>query len=49
MKQEERPQIPLAQAQPQTEECAHTWVKTEIRGRKALKCKHCGKVIDSQD
>lgn len=43
------PKIPLAQAQPQTDKCAHTWVRTEIHGRKALKCQQCGKIIDSQD
>ena len=49
MKKEQKPQIPLTQVQPQVDGCAHSWVKTEIRGHKALKCKHCGKIIDSQD
>lgn len=49
MKKEEGLQIPLKQPQAETEGCAHDWVKYEIRGRKALKCKYCGKVIDNQD
>ena len=43
------PKIPITEAHPQNEDCAHSWVKTEIRGRKALRCKHCGQIIDSQD
>ena len=49
MRKEKTPEIPVIDAQPQSENCAHSWVKTEVLGRKALKCKHCGKIIDSND
>ena len=45
---EEKHEIPLIQGG-SSETCAHEWVKTEIRGRRALKCTHCGKIIDCQD
>ena len=46
---EKATQILLTQPEAAPENCAHVWVKHEIRGRKALKCKICGKVIDIQD
>ena len=43
------PENPTAAAEPLQNGCAHNWLKTEIRGRKAFRCTHCGKIIDSQD
>ncbi|MBQ8464963.1 MAG: hypothetical protein IJ529_06285 [Alphaproteobacteria bacterium] len=43
------PEIPMTEVKPLPENCAHNWVKTEIRGRNALICKNCGKIIDAQD